>query len=312
MLMLCTGGQGEIGASLQRMSIGEHKYINLRADDTVIVSSNPIPGNQVAYERIGNDLMRLGCKLYRAPTWEVDGAVGPLHVSGHACRDEHRELIELVKPRYFVPIHAGAVQRAYHAEVAQASGLTAANIFLLNNGDMLTFSKQRKPVITKQFLSGAATLIDDSGQAIPSVVIKDRLLLTTHGLVAVVLVIGRQSGQLLTSPDIITRGFIYIRDNEELMNLFRNELKRAVNQRFHRIPLDRFKTELKDHATHFLYNQTRKSPIVIPVINVVDDSASRSGAKKSKASQTPVAQNHRQLVALRNSIRKNQVKPRSS
>lgn len=303
-LMICTGGQGEIGASLQRMSIGEHKYINLRAGDTVVVSSKPIPGNVVAYDKIGDDLVKLGCRLYRAPTWEVDGASGPLHVSGHGCQDEHREMLEFLRPKYFVPIYAGALHRRYHAQIARLVGLPKENIFMINNGDMLVLDKQKMPAVKRQFLSGGATLIDEAGQVIPSVVIKDRLLLTTHGLVVIVLIIGRQSGQLLASPDIITRGFIYIRDNEELMNLFRNELKRAVHQRFKRIPLDRFKVELKDHATHFLYNQTQKSPIVIPVINIVSD---EGGAPIRKKQATT---NNQQMAVLRHSLRgKNQAKP---
>ena len=309
-LMLCTGGQGEIGASLQRMSIGEHRSINLRQGDVIVVSSMPIPGNEVAYEKIGDDLVQLQCRLYRAPTWEIDGAVGPLHVSGHGCREEHREMLELLRPRYFVPIYAGALHRGYHAQIGQETGLKKEDIFMVNNGDMLVIDRQKRVSRQAQLLSGGSTLIDDSGQVIPSVVIKDRLLLTTHGLVVIVLIIGRQSGQLVTSPDIITRGFIYIRDNEELMNVFRNELKRAVSQRFKRIPLERFKVELKDHATHFLYNQTQKSPIVIPVINVVNENKSLAPKPSGKTSNK-VTENHQQLVALRNSIRKNQVKSQS-
>ena len=309
-LMICTGWQGEIGASLQRMSIGEHKYINLRPGDTVVVSSRPIPGNIPAYDKLGDDLVKLGCRLYRAPTWEVDGSAGPLHVSGHGYRDEHREMLEMIRPRYFAPIYAGAMNRHYHAKLAEEEvGLAKENIFMANNGDMLTFDTGGRAKLHQNAAAHGSVLIDDSGQAIPSMVIKDRLLLTANGLVVVILTINRQTGQLVSSPDIVTRGFIYIRDNEELMGMFRNELKRAVNQRFNRIALDRFKAELKDHATHFLYNQTQRSPIVIPVINVVADGGRSRGGRKpaDKEGRTPAAKNHKRLVELRTSIRDGQL-----
>ena len=181
-------------------------------------------------KKLGNSLVNLGCHLYQAPTWEVDGAVGPLHVSGHGCRDEQREMLELVRPKYFAPIYAGAVHRSHHARVAEAAaGMKREAIFMINNGDMLSIDSKQVAKLNQNAVVHGSILIDDSGQMIPSVVIKDRLLLTANGLVVIVLTINRSSGQLVSSPDIVTRGFIYIRDNEELMNTFRHELRRAVN-----------------------------------------------------------------------------------
>ena len=303
-LMLCTGSQGEMGAALQRMSVGEHKYINLKAGDTVIVSSKPIPGNFIAYEKLGDDLVKLGCRLYRSPTWDVDEAVGELHVSGHGCRDEQHEMLELIRPKYFVPIYAGALNRKYHLQIAQQQAkLDPKRTFMLDNGDMLIIDSKQVARTQPQAVAHGSVLIDDSGQTIPSVVIKDRLLLTSNGLVVVILTIHRETGQLIASPDIVTWGFIHIRDNGELMDLFRNELKRAVDQRFNRIPLDRFKTEIKDHITHFLYNQTQRSPIVIPVVNVVSNglnSKSRSTKFNSIHSKSVV---HSQTTKPRQSLK---------
>jgi ribonuclease J len=118
--------------------------------------------------------------------------------------------------------------------------------------------------------------VDQTGAIVSSIVVKDRVLLAEEGLVAVVLTIDKKNGALLTSPDIISRGFIYMKDNEELMNAFRNELRRAVTQRFKRVDLDRFKAELKDYVTHFLYEQTQRSPIVIPVVNVIGGRTERA------------------------------------
>jgi ribonuclease J len=126
-------------------------------------------------------------------------------------------------------------------------------------------------------------LVDQTGALVSNVVVKDRVLLAEEGLIAVVLTVDKKSGNLMTSPDIISRGFIYMRENEEVMNGLRNELKRAVQQRFKRVDLDRFKAELKDHVTHFLFEHTQRSPIVIPVVNVI--SGGGKGGEPQKAQQ---------------------------
>ncbi|HSX45192.1 MAG TPA: ribonuclease J [Candidatus Saccharimonadales bacterium] len=265
-LVMCTGGQGEPGAALQRMSEGEHKHIKLKAGDTVVISSSPIPGNEVRYDLISNSLSKMGLHLFRHPTYELDGC-GPLHVSGHARRDEMRDMLKLIRPKFVIPVHAGFLRRKYHAELAIEEGWTRDHVILANNGDSLMLTADK--IEHAGQVPHGSLLVDQTGAVVSNVVVKDRLMLAEEGLVAVVLTLDKKTGQLLTSPDIITRGFIYIRDNEELMNNFRAELRRAVGQRFKRIDLDRFKAELKDHMTHFLFEQTGRSPIVIPVVNVV-------------------------------------------
>ncbi len=265
-LVICTGGQGEPGSALQRMAEGEHKHIKLTAGDTVVVSSTPIPGNEIRYQVIGNDLAKIGVHLYRHPTHEIDGS-GPLHVGGHARRDEHREMMQLVKPKFFIPIYAGALNRKYHAEMAVEEGWKRENVIMADNGESLLFTENTWEKGAE--VPHGNVLVDQSGATVSNVVIKDRIMLAEEGLIAVVLTVDKKSGRLLTSPDIISRGFIYMKDNEELMNNFRQELRRAVEQRYSRIDLDRFKAELKDHITHFLFEQTAGSPIVIPVVNVV-------------------------------------------
>lgn len=265
-LVICTGGQGEQGAALQRMAEGEHKHIKLKEGDTVVISSSPIPGNEIRYDMISNNLSSRGVRLFRHPTHELDGS-GPLHVSGHARRDEYREMLHLVRPKYFLPVHAGALRRKYHGDVAIEEGWKRENVLLPKNGDIMLFSEDKFEYGGE--VPNGAWLVDQTGNLVSGVVVKDRLILAEHGLVVVILTVDKKTGSLLTSPDIVTRGFIYIRDNEELMNMFRTELRRAVAQRFKRIDLDRFKAEIKDHITHFLYEQTNRSPIVIPVVNVI-------------------------------------------
>lgn len=266
LLVMCTGGQGEPNAALQRMAEGQHKYIKLHGGDTVVISSTPIPGNEIRYDQISNELTERGAQLFRHPTHEVDGC-GPLHVSGHARREEMREMIRLTRPKFFIPVHAGALRRRYHAELAIEEGIKRDHVMQPANGNSVLFSADKAE--TGPDVSHGSLLVDQTGSIVNGVVVKDRLMLAEEGLVAVVLTVDRKTGALLTSPDIISRGFIYMRDSEELMNEFRTELRRAVGQRFKRVDLDRFKQELKDHVTHFLYEKTNRAPIVIPVVNVI-------------------------------------------
>ncbi len=295
-LVMCTGGQGEPNAALQRMSEGEHKHIKLRATDTVIISSTPIPGNETAYDQISNRLSSLGVRLFRHATHELDGC-GPLHVSGHARRDEMAEMIQLVRPRFFVPVHGGHLRRRYHADVAVQQGIARENTALLANGDSLYFTADRME--HGETVPHGSVLVDQTGSPVSGLVVKDRLLLGQEGILTVVLTVDKRSGQLLTSPDIISRGFIAMRDSGDLMDQFRAELRRAVEQRFLRVDLDRFKAELRDFATHFLFDRIGRSPIVIPVVNVIGGKVSAQTVHDSKTTTTDRTTDQERFQALR-------------
>jgi ribonuclease J len=284
LLVMCTGGQGEPNAALQRMSEGEHKYINLKAGDTVVISSTPIPGNEIRYDQIGSRLSQAGVTLFRHPTHELDGC-GPLHVSGHARRDELREMIQLLRPKFFIPVHGGHLRRRYHADLAVGEGVPRKNMFLLANGDCLYLTSDTAEAGGK--VPRGSLLVDQTGNVVSGLVVKDRLMLSEAGIVTAILTIDRKSGQLLTSPDIISRGFIAMRESEELMSLFRSELRRAVQQRFKRVELDRFKSEMRDFITHFLYEQTGRSPIVIPVVNVIGSVMVQTKARVELTDERP-------------------------
>jgi ribonuclease J len=273
LLVMCTGGQGEPNAALQRMSEGEHKYVNLDEGDTVIISSSPIPGNEIRYDQLGNRLSKKGVRLFRHPTYELDGC-GPLHVSGHAKRDELREMIAMVRPKFFIPVHAGTLRRTYHAELGIQEGLPRENVLLPDNGDSLYLTANS--IETGEQVPHGSLLVDQNGTVVSGIVVKDRLMLGEQGILAVVLTIDAKTGQLLASPGIISRGFIAMKDNDELMKTFRFELKRAVGQRYRRVDQDRFKAEIRDFITHFMYEHTERSPIVIPVLNII---GGRAGAK---------------------------------
>ena len=278
-VVVCTGSQGEPSSALQRMSNGEHRHIKLKEQDTVVLSSSPIPysGNDEKIRSMVDDLHRKQVHVFQHITRELYGH-GPLHVSGHASVDEYKDMINMTKPKFFVPIYGDYTSKRQHIEIAVEEGIPRKNTINIDNGQVLAFTPDTMEVIGE--VPHGTVLVDQSGSIVSNVVIKDRLMLAEEGMVAVVLTVDKKNGNLLTSPDIITRGFIYIRDSEELMNTFRIELKRAVQQRFKRIDLDRFKAELKDHVTHFLFEQTGRSPIVIPVVNVIGGGGGPKGDKR--------------------------------
>jgi ribonuclease J len=243
-VVVCTGSQGEPNSALVRMSTGDHKHVSLKEQDTVILSSTPIPytGNDALIREMVDDLLKMGVHVYRHETHDVDN-IGPLHVSGHGSQEEYKEMISMLKPKFFIPVYGDYTAKKYHIDLAIEAGIPRANIVNVDNGEVISISKN-KMEITDQVPHGTI-LVDQTGAIVSTIVVKDRVLLAEEGMVAVVLTIDKKSGNLLTSPDIISRGFIYMKENEELMNAFRNELRRAVTQRFKRVDLDRFKAELK-------------------------------------------------------------------
>ena len=266
LLVMCTGGQGEPNAALKRMGEGEHKHVNLSKGDTVVISSSPIPGNEVSYDNLSNKLKKKGVHLFRHPTHEVDGC-GPLHVSGHARRGELREMLQLTRPKFFIPVHAGTLRRSYHGDLGVEEGVPRKNVLLPDNGDSIYLTSNTIELGGQ--VPHGTLLVDQNGAIVSGLVIKDRLMLSEEGIIAVTLTIDKKTGQLLTSPDVISRGFIAMKDNEDLMNSFRSGLRQAVSQRYKRVEFERFKTEMRDFITHFMYERTGRSPIVIPVINII-------------------------------------------
>jgi ribonuclease J len=282
-VVVCTGSQAEPNSALQRMSTGDHKHVKLESKDTVILSSTPIPytGNDALIRAMVDEFNRNGVHVYRHESREVDNC-GPLHVSGHASMDEYGEMIDMLKPKFFLPIYGDITGKKYHIDLAVEHGIPRANTINNENGQVIVVTPNSMKVEGE--VPHGTLLVDQTGAIVSSIVVKDRVLLAEEGLVAVVLTIDKKTGNLLTSPDIISRGFIYMKDNEELMNAFRAELRRAVTQRYKRVDLDRFKAELKDYVTHFLYEQTQHSPIVIPVVNIVGGRVEKNGQSQNSNS----------------------------
>lgn len=284
-VVVCTGSQGEPSSALQRMATGEHRHIKLKAQDTVVLSSSPIPesGNDSLIGSMVDNLTRKNVHVFEHRHHEIDG-IGPLHVSGHASIDEYADVIDMLKPKFFIPIYGAYRAKKRHIDIAINQGIPRANTLNAENGEVIALTEDKMEVIGE--VPHGTILVDQTGTIVNNVVVKDRVMLAEEGLVAIVLTVDKKTGSLLTSPDIISRGFIYMRDNEEIMNGLRQELRRAVGQRFKRIELDRFKAELKDHVTHYLFEHTQRSPIVIPVVNIVGGRGEKNGNGSSNGDKS--------------------------
>ena len=193
-------------------------------------------------------------------------------------------MIHLTQPKFFIPVHGGALRRTYHAELGIEEGLARNNSLVPDNGDSFFFTAES--VEPGGPVAHGSLLVDQNGKVVNGIVVKDRLMLSEEGIMAVILTIDKKTGQLLTSPDIISRGFIAVKENKALMDKFRAELRRAVSQRFTRVDIDRFKAEMRDYMTHFLFEQTGRSPIVIPVVNVIGNKAETKTAQPDSRPQS--------------------------
>lgn len=296
-VVVATGSQGEPSSALQRMANGDHRHVKMKEQDTVVLSSTPIPesGNDALIGVMVDNLLRRGVHVYEHRTHELDN-VGPLHVSGHSSRDEYADMVRFTKPKFFIPIYGAYRSKQRYIDLVIEEGLVPrANTLNAENGEVISVTADKMELAGE--VPHGTVLVDQTGAIVNNVVVKDRLILAEEGLVAIVLTVDKRTGNLLTSPDIISRGFIYMRDNEELMNNLRQELRRASLQRFTRIDLDRFKVELKDHITHYLFEQTQRSPIVIPVVNVVgggkNDVKTTSGGRTKTAEEAAEEQQRR-------------------
>jgi ribonuclease J len=283
--IVCTGSQGEMNAVLNRMASGSHKFIKIKNTDVVVFSSSQIPGNEKYIVRTVDGLMREGSGVIQDRKSHITG-VGPLHISGHGYYDDHIKLINALNPKFYMPIHGEFHMLVHNAELAQKeTSVPRDNIFVCDSGDVVEISQGVAKKAGRVPVGGV--MYDDSGEIISEVVLKDRIHMATEGMFVVVLTVQRGSGRLLTSPDIISRGFIYLRDSEELMGIIRQYLKQKVARTFsgRKVDLDVVKKEIKDELTHVLYDQTRRTPIVIPVINEIGGSGKPNNGEQRERTQ---------------------------
>jgi len=281
-VILCTGSQGEFNAVLNRMASGAHKHLKVKNSDIIVFSSSVVPGNDKYVVRTIDGLMREGSDVMQDRQTHLTG-VGRIHLGGHGHYDDHIKLINALNPTYYMPIHGEFHMLVHNSRLAEKEcGIPRDNIFVCDSGDVVEVYHDGSAKKTGRVPVGGV-MYDDSGAEVSEVVLKDRIHMSHEGMFVVVLTVARGSGRLMTSPDIISRGFIYLRDSEELMNLIRQYLKQKVARSFgsRKVDTDVLKKEIRDELTHVLYDQTRRTPIVIPVINEISAGGGGGGQQGS-------------------------------
>lgn len=285
-VIVCTGSQGEFNAVLNRMATGAHKFIKIKRSDIIVFSSNPIPGNEKYVVRTVDGLMREGSDVIQNKKPALDD-FGPLHVSGHGYHEDHIKLINALKPKYYLPIHGEFHMLVHNAELAEKEcGVPKENIFVADSGDVIEIQPGGAGAKKTGRIPVGGIMYDDSGEEVSEIVLKDRIHMSNEGMFVVVLTVSKKTGRLLTSPDIISRGFIYLRDSEELMNTIRQYLKQKIARSYgsgRKVDLDDLKREIKDDVAHVLYDQTRRTPIVITVINEISTVPASSPTQRDPA-----------------------------
>jgi ribonuclease J len=251
----CTGSQGEPTSALVRMALGEHRQVNIRPGDSVIVSATPIPGNEELVNRTLNNLFRAGADVYHHERAQV-------HVSGHASREEHKLMLNLTRPRFFVPIHGEYRHLVHHARMAEQVGIAPENIFVAESGTVLEFGRDWGR-INGQVTEGHV-LVDGLGVGdVGNVVLRDRHLLSRDGFVVVVVAVDADTGEVAVGPDIITRGFVYIRESGDLIEDAASCVLDALR---YGGPRSAISSKIKDSLAGFLYDQTKRRPMILPVV----------------------------------------------
>lgn len=260
-VLITTGSQGEPLAALSRMASGTHRHIQIKEGDVVILSSKPIPGNEKYVSRVINDLYRRGAEVIYEDT----------HVSGHACQEELKLLHTLVKPKYFIPVHGEYRHLKKHSELAESLGMQKKNIFILSNGDVLELGGTGGEVVDK--IPCQPRLVDGLGIGdVGSVVLSDRQKLSQEGLLVVVVTIRRGTGEILAGPDIVSRGFVYVRESSDLMEEAQKVVVKTLDscKQKNIQGWSKIKNMVRDDLREYLWRQMKRNPMILPVVMEVE------------------------------------------
>lgn len=260
MVIVTTGSQGEPMSALTRMSANEHRNVTITPMDFIIISANPIPGNEKYVTKVVNDLMRLGAEVIYESMYEV-------HVSGHACQEEQKLLLSITKPKFFIPVHGEYKHLMKHRDTALSVGIPENNIIIADIGNVIeTDGVDMK--ITGQVPAGKV-LVDGLGVGdVGAIVLRDRKHLAQDGLIIAVATIDRASGDILAGPDVVSRGFVYVRESEELMTEAQKLLTETLQDCLDRNMKDwnTIKGRMKDNLSDFIFTKTKRSPMILPII----------------------------------------------
>ncbi|MBN6089714.1 ribonuclease J1 [Lactobacillus delbrueckii] len=260
-MLLCTGSQGEPLAALSRIANGTHRQIKLKPHDTVIFSSNPIPGNTLSVNQLINKLMEGGANV-------VHGRVNNVHTSGHGGQEELKLMVELTKPKYMIPVHGEYRMQVVHAHLAQQAGVPAENTFVLKNGEVVCFSPEGARIAGDIHVKDV--FVDTSGAAdVGNIVVRDRQILSEEGLVVAVATVDYKHKQVLAGPDILSRGFVYMRESQDLINAAQKLVYHVLKTEMAKSdkPKDsEIRKAIIESLQDFLYSRTERRPMILPML----------------------------------------------
>ena len=260
LVIITTGSQGEPMSALTRMAAGDHRKVKITQNDLVIISANPIPGNEKFVSKVIDDLMQIGAEV-------VYSALADVHVSGHACQEEQKLILALSKPKYFIPVHGEYRQLMAHAETALSMGIEQKNIILMSNGRVLEMDENEAKFTTT--VPSGRVLVDGLGVGdVGNVVLRDRQHLSQDGLIVIVLTMDSTTGEVVAGPDVISRGFVYVKESESLMDdvksVVRHEIKKCEERNIR--DWSTIKSTVRENLKDYIFMKTKRNPMIIPII----------------------------------------------
>ena len=260
LVIITTGSQGEPMSALTKMAFGEHRKVSVTPNDYVIISATPIPGNEKMVGKVVDELMKRGVEVIYERMYEV-------HVSGHACQEELKLMMGLVKPKYFIPVHGEQKHLQKHAGLASAMGIDYDNIYIGNIGEKIELSDDGIKCV--DHVPAGEIYVDGIGVGdVGNIVLNDRKHLSKDGIIIVVATIDSASGYVVSGPDIVSRGFVYVKENEALMNSARDLACRVIDESYDKNYHDwnAVKTRLRDELSRMMYEKTKRSPMILPIL----------------------------------------------
>ncbi|MCX4303651.1 MAG: ribonuclease J [Clostridia bacterium] len=260
LVIITTGSQGEPMSALTRMANGEHKKVTLTANDLVIISANPIPGNEKYISRVIDELMQIGSEV-------IYSSLADIHVSGHACQEEQKLMLTLVRPKFFIPVHGEYRQLISHKETAKKLGYVDKDIFIMTNGRVLELNENEGKLTTT--VPFGKVMVDGLGVGdVGNIVLRDRQHLSQDGLIIVVLTMDSATGEVIAGPDMISRGFVYVRESENLMDDVKALISLKINECVNSGISDwaTIKSIIKDNLRDYIYRETKRNPMILPII----------------------------------------------
>ncbi|MGN1419079.1 MAG: ribonuclease J, partial [Acutalibacteraceae bacterium] len=256
-VLITTGSQGEPMSALTRMAFSDHRKVAITPNDYVIISATPIPGNEKTVSRVINELMKLGAEVVYEKMYDV-------HVSGHACREELKLMLGIVKPKYFIPVHGERKHLLKHSQLAESMGVDKKNILIVDNGVCVEVSQDKIKKVAA--VPAGQVFVDGLGVGdVGNIVIRDRKHLAEDGIIIIVAAIDSVSGELVSGPDVVSRGFVFVREAEDLIEEARDTAYDAI-LRSYKKGWNAIKNTVRDDVSKLMYERTKRSPMILPIL----------------------------------------------